>query len=55
MTDKEYIAQINQVSNEELIKKLEYCGHDGYYNDIYYAVIKELCQRLKVNYNKIIY
>ena len=41
-------------SNEELIKQLMHCGHDGYYNDIYYPTLEKLCKRLHVNYEKLI-
>ena len=55
MTNDEYIAKIKTVSNEELIKTLDYCGHDGYYNEIYYPTLEELCKRLGVNYKHILY
>jgi len=51
MTDKEYITQLDKVNNEELIKKLNYCGHDGYYDVIYYPILKELCKRLNVDFS----
>ena len=46
MTKKEFAT----LSNIELLKKLEWCGHDGYYNDIYYPILEELCRRLHVSY-----
>ena len=46
MTDKEWIEQIEAVSNEELYNSLLYCGHDDYYNNIYRAVVKEIKRRL---------
>ena len=42
MTDKE----LKDISNIALIRKLEWCGHDGYYNDIYYPILKEIKRRL---------
>ena len=50
MTDKEWIEQINKVSNSELIATLIMCNHDHYYDDIYKAVIKEIRKRLDVEY-----
>lgn len=47
MTDKEWVEQIKTISNEELMEKLEWCGHDGYYNDIYYPIVKEIKRRLR--------
>jgi len=47
MTDKEWVEQIKIVSDEELMEKLEWCGHDGYYNDIYYPIVKEIKRRLR--------
>ena len=47
MTDKEWIEQIKTISDEELMEELEWCGHDGYYNDIYYAIVKEIKRRLR--------
>ena len=46
MTDKEWIAQIKTVTNKELLDSLEYCGHDGYYNEIYHPILKEIKRRL---------
>ena len=46
MTNKEWMKQIKTVTNKELLDTLEYCGHDGYYNDIYYTVLKEIRRRL---------
>ena len=44
MTDEEWVKGI---SNKELIKELEYCGHDGYYDHIYFPIIKEIKRRLR--------
>lgn len=52
MTTEEYVKNIQNVSNEGLMEDLEICGHDGYYNGLYYPVIKELKRRLKY-YEKI--
>lgn len=52
MTDKEWLQQIQSISNEELMNSLEWCGHDGYYNSIYYPIIKELRHRLGVERSK---
>lgn len=49
MNDKEWLENIQTISNKELIEVLEHCGHDGYYNSIYYPIIKELKRRLKIN------
>ena len=49
MTDKEWLEKIKNKSNEELIHSLIHCGHDGYYNDLYYPIIKEIERRLGVN------
>lgn len=42
--------ELSTISNTELLKKLEWCDHDGYYNDVYYPVLEELCRRLHVSY-----
>ena len=47
MTDKEWVEQIKTISDEELMEKLEWCGHNGYYNDIYYPIVKEIKRRLR--------
>lgn len=52
MTDNEWLKQIQSISNEELMNSLEWCGHDGYYNSIYYPIIKELRRRLGVERSK---
>ena len=46
MTDTEWIADIKNVSNKELMDKLLSCGHDHYYEDIYRAVITEIKRRV---------
>ena len=46
MTDAELIANICNISNDELIDTLIYIGCDGYYADIYDATINELKKRL---------
>ena len=51
MTVSEFSSQVDTISNEELIKQLENCGHDGYYNAIYYSILKELCKRLNVDFS----
>lgn len=47
MTDKEWIEQIKNVSDKELMEHLEWCGHDGYYSDLYYPIVKEIKRRLR--------
>lgn len=47
MTDEEWVKGIKDISNKELIRELEYCGHDAYYNHIYYPILKEIKRRLR--------
>lgn len=47
MTDREWIAQIKTVTNEELLEELDYCNHDTYYDEIYYAIVEEIRRRLE--------
>lgn len=47
MTDREWVEQIKTISDKELMEKLEWCGHDGYYNDIYCPIVKEIKRRLR--------
>lgn len=47
MISKELTDSIKNATIDELMGKLEYCGHDGYYNELYYPVIKEIKRRLK--------
>jgi len=42
MSDKEWLEQIKSVSDKELMKHLEWCGHDNYYNDLYEPIIKQI-------------
>lgn len=46
MSDKEYVANIPNLSNKKLIDGLESCGHDNYYNVMYYPILKEIKKRL---------
>ena len=46
MSDKEYVANIPNLSNKKLIDGLEWCGHDSYYNVMYYPIVKEIKKRL---------
>lgn len=47
MTDEEWVKGIKDISNDELLNTLEVCGHDGYYNHIYFPIIKEIKRRLR--------
>lgn len=47
MTDREWIAQIKTVTNKELLEELDYCNHDAYYDEIYYAIVEEIRRRLE--------
>lgn len=47
MSDKEWLEQIESVSDEELMEHLEWCVHDNYYNNLYEPIIKEIKRRLK--------
>ena len=53
MTDKEWMAQIGNESNESLRNELVYFGCDGYYADLWKAVLRELCNRLNVDFKKL--
>ena len=46
MTDKEYLENLKNLSNRELIEQLEYCDCDTYYRDLWEAIIKELKRRV---------
>ena len=47
MTDKEWIDKVKSMSNAKLIDTLKYCGHDGYYNNLYYPIVAEIKRRLR--------
>lgn len=47
MTDKEWIANISNISSEELFNQLENIGCDGYYKERWDAIIEELKTRIK--------
>lgn len=46
ISDKEFLANLRNIDNEKLIQSLQNCGHDGYYNDLYYPIVKEIKRRL---------
>jgi len=46
ITDEEFLTNLQNIDNEKLIEFLENCGHDGYYNDLYYPIIEEIKKRL---------
>lgn len=46
MSDEEFLANLQNIDNGKLIQSLKSCGHDGYYNDLYYPIIKEIKRRL---------
>lgn len=46
MTDSEWIANIQNISNAEIFEQLEMIGCDGYYRDIWNACIEELQRRV---------
>ena len=48
MADKEWLKNIKSLSIKELIDTLEQCGHDSYYNNLYYPIIKEIKRRLLI-------
>ena len=53
MTDKAYIENIKNISNEELINDLEeYGGRDPYYRDLWYCVLNEVKRRLNLTEDK---
>ena len=49
MTDEEFVANLRNIDNEKLIQSLQNCGHDGYYNDLYYPIIEEIKRRLSLS------
>ena len=53
MTDKEYIANIKNVSSKELIDDLIYYGVDNYYYDLWKATLKEVARRLGIKVESI--
>lgn len=48
MSDEEFLANLGNIDNEKLIQSLGNCGHDGYYNDLYYPIIEEIKRRLSL-------
>lgn len=46
ISDEEFLANLQNIDNEKLIQSLQSCGHDGYYNDLYYPIIEEIKRRL---------
>lgn len=46
MTDKEFIENIDKIGADELFDTLEYIGCDGYYRDVWWAIIEELKKRV---------
>ena len=52
MTDDEYIANIPNLSNDEIIDSLKSCGHDRYYNKFYYPIVDEIKKRLETGEQK---
>ena len=46
MSDEEFLANLQNIDNEKLIQSLQNCGHDGYYNDLYYPIMEEIKRRL---------
>ena len=46
MSDEEFLTNLKDIDNEKLIQSLQNCGHDGYYNDLYYPIMKEIKRRL---------
>ena len=53
MADKEYIANIKNVSSKELIEDMIYYGVDGYYRDLWASTLKEIARRLGVEVKSI--
>lgn len=49
MSDEEFLANLQNIDNEKLIQSLQNCGHDGYYNDLYYPIIEEIKRRLSLS------
>lgn len=54
MTDEEWLKQIDNVSNDELFKKLVYFGVDGYYYHLWIAVVGELAERMGVDFEQVL-
>lgn len=52
MNDEEYVANIPNLSNKDLIAGLISCGHDNYYNVMYYPIIEEIKKRLSKEWKK---
>ena len=48
ISDEEFLAKLQNIDNEKLIQSLQSCGHDGYYNDLYYPIIEEIKRRLSL-------
>ena len=46
MTEKEYVDYLDVLTNDDLIEELKYCGHDSYYNDMYYSILDEIKKRM---------
>lgn len=46
MSDEEFLANLKNIDSEKLIQSLQSCGHDGYYNSLYYPIIEEIKRRL---------
>lgn len=46
ISDEEFLANLQNIDNEKLIQSLQNCGHDGYYNYLYYPIIEEIKRRL---------
>ena len=46
MSDEEFLANLKNIDNKKLIQSLQNCGHDGYYNSLYYPIIEEIKRRL---------
>ena len=46
MTDQEYVDYLDVLTNDDLIEELKYCGHDPYYNDMYYPILDEIKKRM---------
>lgn len=49
ISDEEFLANLKNIDNEKLIQSLQSCGHDGYYNDLYYPIIEEIKRRLSLS------
>lgn len=46
MTDDEWIKNIPNLTNEDLIDELDYCGYDNYYSKIREPIVAEIVKRL---------